>query len=108
MTGSGSTAHRPLAKTDQWSVNFVFDSEGMNPQQALLPPIKLQPPSAIELTTMAMLKGKIKEPTSNSEKNHMHSLASALSVTVFTFIGFCFFVMCWLWLGPKAPALAWL
>jgi hypothetical protein len=79
MAGSGSTAHRPLAKTDQWSVNFVFDSEGTNPQQALLPPIELQPPSAVEPTTMATLKGKIKEPSSNSEKNRTRSLASALS-----------------------------
>ena len=89
MAGSGSTARRPLAKTDRRSVDFVFDSKGTKPQQVLLPPIELQPPSplptiaqaAVETmtTTMATPKGKIKEPTSNSGKNHTRSLASALS-----------------------------
>jgi len=54
-------------------VDFVFDSEGTNPQQASLPPIELQPPLpprtiaqvAVEPTTMTVAtpKGNIKEPT---------------------------------------------
>jgi len=89
VAGSGSTARRPSAKTNRRSMEFVFDSEGTNPQQVLSLCIELQPPShlrtiaqaAVEPTPTAMAtpKGNIKEPPSTERKNHTRSLASALS-----------------------------
>jgi serine/arginine repetitive matrix protein 2 len=67
-------------------VDFVFDSEDTNPQQVLLPPIGLQPPSPLRTIAQLAVESTLAEMPSQKERSRSQQVLGGRIIS-FGFIG---------------------